>query len=517
MRNIIKNVAAKNAVPWGEIAEKIDENFSEVEANFVKGIKVDGHTITRKDENGVIDIGNLTDIYIIPDFTIEDLENLSGTNPVLYLNTRALNSALDAGKAIGIRQGNSESMSIASAFRETDDPIIHLTVISGDGTMYKTLIDCGPAEEPDVVDSESGRILFSWLQVTPVSDVYIVTEFAVDDVISQPTATKPKLTISRAFLDAAYRGIPIMVKGVNSYLGSIPIKVERIANPDESTSTCFRLQFENIEYEVSCSSSEVLIGAKSVDVEISSYNLIDWNENDVSNPGYIANRTHYIKHKTIDVSIGDSVSLVSIKGTHYLGNYKVLYGGELYDIPPSMATRQTIDISGYFRLQFAGYSESGKMSTFTFLSSILSSEAPYKTFAICGDFEGSGHKVLDEFYLPDGAKPWKLIDPTSHITSGICTFKDVSTANIADGDNVLRDKAIYKVGNNYVSIHLDISTLPLEFKLIAGPKALIDFNGEYIWENGARPDTTKALEVIYSVLVLDGKAYVSAKVYNIAK
>lgn len=34
MKNNIKDLAAKNAIPWGTIAEKIDENFQELEGNI---------------------------------------------------------------------------------------------------------------------------------------------------------------------------------------------------------------------------------------------------------------------------------------------------------------------------------------------------------------------------------------------------------------------------------------------------------------------------------------------------
>lgn len=34
MKNVIKDIAAENAVPWGEIAEKIDDNFSELEGKI---------------------------------------------------------------------------------------------------------------------------------------------------------------------------------------------------------------------------------------------------------------------------------------------------------------------------------------------------------------------------------------------------------------------------------------------------------------------------------------------------
>ena len=354
-------------------------------------------------------------------------------------------------------------------------------------------------------------------EVTPFSDVYRGNEFTVDDILGQITVPRPKLTISRAFLDAAYNGVLIMVRSDRDSNQWVHITVYRINNPNEETAIRFKVQWENIEYLVSCSYNEVLIGAMAVDAIITSRNLADWNENTPGITGYIANRTHYINHKTKDISIGDRVTLVRMKGTHYLGNYKVLYGGELYDIPPSMETGQTIDISGYFSLRFASYTEASSMSSFHLTSSPSTSELPYSTFTICGDFEGSGHKVLDEFYLPDGAKPWKTIDAIAHVKTGYYVFKDISSADIADGENVLRNKTIYEVNGGTIAITPNATNHLDEFKIIVHDRHNITIDGKCVWENGVKPNASDGEETIYSFLIIDGVAYASAKVYRIAK
>lgn len=41
MKNVIKDLASSNAVPWGTIAEKIDENFKELEESIPEGSGVE--------------------------------------------------------------------------------------------------------------------------------------------------------------------------------------------------------------------------------------------------------------------------------------------------------------------------------------------------------------------------------------------------------------------------------------------------------------------------------------------
>ena len=568
--------------------------------------------------DGGWEIINNDNLYVA-DFTIEDLDGLSETIPLLYTNARALISALAAGKAIGIRQGNNESMSIASAYKQGIS--ILLTVISGSGTIYKVHIDSSGVIDPEVADNETGRIHWGLMQVvpteptftpfnmktvvseveggmsrvlrdkviailetnkplfirddlsgvvpasysitkqdenptavdidivynngsyhihwgitddpalylssdtvsyTPFSDVYIVTEFTVDDIGSQSLATSPKLTISRAFLDAAYKGLPIMVRVVPSEASHVPITVHRINNPNEGTAIRFKVQQENIEYLVSCIYNRALIGDDGVlvDATITSYNLVDWDTNDSLYPGYIANRTHHLGSRE-SVTIGNRFSLANTKGTHYIDNYKLLYDGKLYDLPTKQGQR--VSISSYFTIIFNGYNESGNISTYTFTSNAISSSEslPSQTFEIHKDYEGSGHKTLDEFYLPDGAKPWKIIEAIPQVAEGRAYhFNDISIANIASGDNVIRNKVIYEVANaGIISIGTLLSDSILEFKIIVvgSHQFSIDSKQKVLWENGERPDTSSATLIIYSFLVLNGTTFASAKVYGYTK
>jgi hypothetical protein len=622
MRNIIKDVAAKNAVPWGEIAEKIDENFSEVDANFVKGIKVNGSTITRKNENGVIDIGNTNDIYVIPDFTIEDLESLSNaTTTELFINARALISALNEKKAIGILQkkvnNNAQpSMSIASTYRNMNNGHIFLTVISGDGLMYKADIKCLEIEDPEVKDSESGLIYGMLVQVTPIetnfvpfnifdlegvrhgfqsrvpkniilslietdepwfikegnkqgvipvsyfvikpdgnptaididvvrnnglfhihwdltddtatslilnsetvsytpfSDVYIVTEFTTRDIVAQAGNTNPTITVSRAFLDAMYRGIPIMVRTSNHEAATTPITVDTIENPTECSRFQFRIKHFNTEYVVICRELNTITGNKTLSVMVNAYNLADWNEGESSNTGYIANRTHHLGYNTLPINIGQRVSLAYTKGAHYIDNYRLLYDGKFYDLPT--VSSGTVDIANYFRVILNGYSESGNTSTYTFTTSLLSTTPPSKTFEIYCDLEDRGYKALDEFYLPDGAKPWKSVIATS-TEGGAYLFSDINNSAINNGGNLIRNKTIYTIGAGPVEITPYFSTSVIEFKIKASRNHTIGISGKFFWENGAKPDISKADAVIYSFLMLDGIIYASAKVYQYTK
>lgn len=343
---------------------------------------------------------------------------------------------------------------------------------------------------------------------------YIVEEFTIEDILTQSTEYMPQLTISRAFLDAAHKGTPIMIKSSNESIGAIPIIVDIINNPNVGTAIRFKVQFENIKYEVSCFSNGVLIGNKDMEVEIHSYNLVDWNTNEDTDPGYIANRTHHLGYKTA-TSVGQRVSVAGTKGTHYIGNYKLLYDGKFYDLPKTSGS--TVNIANYFRVIFNGYSESGKISTYTFTTSQLSQTLPSRTFVICRDTEEDGHKTLDEFYLPDGAKPWKTIAATKHPKEGVYVFKYINDADIANMDNVLRDKVIYQVGSGPISITTNSDISILEFKIMATASNNISINGKCVWENGVLPDTSNAENVIYSFLIVGGKVYASAKVYRTVK
>lgn len=342
---------------------------------------------------------------------------------------------------------------------------------------------------------------------------YVVEEFTVRDLVSLATRQVQQLTISRAFLDAMYKGLPIMVKMYSNQSATVPINVITIDNPNEGTQFDFRVVALNINsvFEVHCFNETIITDKKFLDVRITYHNTVDWNENDATFPGYIANRTHHLGYRTSPVQVGQRVSLAGTKGTHYIGNYKLLYNGKFYDLPTGTQTQ--VDIANYFKVIFNGYSESGKTSTYTFTTSRLSQTLPSQTFIICRDTEKEGHKTLDEFFLPDGAKPWKQVRATT-TESGAFIFSDISNADIAGGVNVIRNKAIYYANNKgAITINIPYSASVLEFKILAGGAQNISFSGKYTWENGGKPDTTAANEVIYSFLVLEGKAYVSAKVF----
>lgn len=340
---------------------------------------------------------------------------------------------------------------------------------------------------------------------------YIVEEFAVRDLASLAFRTPQQLTISRAFLDAMYKGVPTMVKLYLDQSATVPINVITIGNPNESTRFSFRVGALNSVFEVTCFNETIITDNEFLNVIVTYHNPVDWNENDATVPGYIANRTHHLGYRTSPVQVGQRVSLAGTKGTHYIGNYKLLYDGKFYDLPT--ATQTQVNISDYFKIIYNGYSESGKTSTYTFTSQQTSQTLPSQTYVICRDVESEGHKTLDDFFLPDGAKPWKRVIATT-TESGAFIFDDIKDADIAGGVNVIRNKAIYYANSKGVIIINPLSTTSIfEFKILAGGAQNISINGKYVWENGGKPDTTAANEVIYSFLVLEGKVYASAKVF----
>ena len=341
---------------------------------------------------------------------------------------------------------------------------------------------------------------------------YIVEEFSVKDLASLAFRTPQQLTISRAFLDAMYKGVPTMVKLYLDQSATVPINVITIGNPNDSTQFSFRVGALNSVFEVTCFNDTIITDNEFLNVIVTYHNPVDWNENDNTVPGYIANRTHHLGSIIGPIQIGNRLSLASTKGTHYFSDYKVLYGGKFYDLPP-LKTQSAVNIDNYFGLRFVGYSESGNRSIYTFMSEQISQTLPSQTFEIYRTHEGSGHKTLDELYLPDEAKPWKRVIATT-TESGAFIFSDINNADIAGGVNVIRNKAIYYAyGKGAISINSPYKDSVLEFKILARGAQNISFSGNYVWENGGKPDTTAANDVIYSFLVLEGKVYASAKVF----
>jgi hypothetical protein len=343
---------------------------------------------------------------------------------------------------------------------------------------------------------------------------YIVDEFVVRDIISLTNHSTQQLIISRVFLDAMYKGVPIMVKMYRNQGEIVPINVITIGNPSESTQFCFRVEALNKVLEVNCVNETVITGNELLNVTVTHSNLIDWNENDASTPGYIANRTHHLGNKQGPYYMGQRVSLVGTKGTHYFTNYKVLYDGKFYDLPP-MKKSGAFTIDNYFRLEFMGYSESGNTSTYTYMSEQLSQSLPSQTFVIYRDVEERNeHKTLDDFFLPEEAKPWKYINATR--SSPGFVFCDISDANIGDGDNAIRNKTLYYTSGGTIHINPPTSFNIIEFKIYVGTAHNLIINSKCVWENGTKPQVSPGEEVIYSFLILRGYVYASAKVYRSA-
>lgn len=122
--------------------------------NSVTSIRVNDITISRKDDTGLLNIGDVSNLYVA-DFTINDLHRLiyDGIES-LEVNGKALMQALKDHKAIGVLLDNGvPSMSLASVY---SDDYIYLTVIS-DGIMYTTSVIL-PENYAEVEESKSGVI-----------------------------------------------------------------------------------------------------------------------------------------------------------------------------------------------------------------------------------------------------------------------------------------------------------------------------------------------------------------------
>lgn len=337
---------------------------------------------------------------------------------------------------------------------------------------------------------------------------YIVDEFTVENLINDS-----KIVISRNFLDAMYKGVPIMVRKYGTNVTS-PIKVYSINNPSENTQCTFEVTDNNITYRISVISSDVLTSSKVMTHSIRTFNSIDWNENTAKNIGYIANRTHYGGLKGT-VGIGQRISLTGPKLEHYIGNYKLRYNEKFYDLNLLTQVGSSIHISNYLKITLMNYSVSGNTSSYTLISnSIYSGTLPSSKIEIYSDSVGSDLNTLDEFYLPDGAKPWKIITATPHTSDSTYKFKAIGSADVSNGENVIRNKVIYNVPTGG-SIYIGSPTPQmLEFKIVAGGNRQINFEGKIFWENGELPQPSSSDEVIYSFLFLNGKTFASAKIYK---
>ena len=123
--------------------------------NSVTSIRVNGNEFAEKYSAGLLDIGDVSNLYVA-DFTIHDLSLLlyGGEIESLEVNGKALLQALKDHKAIGVLLDNGvPSMSLASV--STDD-CINLTIISDD-MMYTTTVVL-PENYAEVEESKSGII-----------------------------------------------------------------------------------------------------------------------------------------------------------------------------------------------------------------------------------------------------------------------------------------------------------------------------------------------------------------------
>lgn len=121
----------------------------------VTSIRVNGTTISRKDSAGLLDIGDVSNIYVA-DFTINDLGRLlhDGEIESLEVNGKALMQALRDHKAIGVLFDNDvPSISLASAYK---DDFIYLSFVYMN-ELYRTSVAV-PDNYDEVDESKSGII-----------------------------------------------------------------------------------------------------------------------------------------------------------------------------------------------------------------------------------------------------------------------------------------------------------------------------------------------------------------------
>lgn len=147
--------------------------------NSVTSIRVNGTTISRKDGAGLLDIGDVSNLYVA-DFTIGDLWRLSsGEIESLEVNRKAILQALKDHKAIGLLWNNdSPSMSLASVY---DDGGLCLTVIY-DGSMFTIYVN-SPDNYDEVEESKSGLITKEDITIYQIDSYYsYLLDITFDDV-----------------------------------------------------------------------------------------------------------------------------------------------------------------------------------------------------------------------------------------------------------------------------------------------------------------------------------------------
>ena len=144
--------------------------------NSVTSIRVNGTTISRKDDTGLLDIGDVSNLYVA-DFTINDLHRLlyGGEIESLEVNGKALLQALRDHKAIGVLLENDvPSMSLASVYA---DDYIYLSFIHMN-ELYMASVAL-PGNYNEVDESKSGII---YMEEITVYSLDLYRQFFLDIV-----------------------------------------------------------------------------------------------------------------------------------------------------------------------------------------------------------------------------------------------------------------------------------------------------------------------------------------------
>lgn len=275
---------------------------------------------------------------------------------------------------------------------------------------------------------------------------YVVEEFTAKDLASLAFRTNPVLTISRDFLDAMYKGLPIMVKAYSTYNMTVPLSVDTIGNPSNGTQFIFRVKFNNTEYTVTAAGG-VITDTKVLSAVVTARNLVDWNENDYSVTGYIANRTHY-PNIYGTYSPGQRFAISDRESTHNINNYRLLIRGELFKIQEGKIDIQKGDATLLYNCV---REENGNVVIWDLYPLTYTGLQANEKITVVSKL--GNYKALDEFYLPDTVK-----DAISTTYNELKTLRD---------NNELKPGTFYRI-TDYITttVHENTSSAGHPFDVI---------------------------------------------------